>query len=209
MLTKLRDAVLQGDEEAATQRTSESLASGVGPETILSETLIPAMGEVGDQFERGERFIPEMLVSALAMKASMALLRPLLAERGVQPKGKVVIGTVQGDLHDIGKDLVATMLEGAGYEVVDLGVEVSAEDFVRAVRKHAPQIVAMSALLTTTMTFMPEVVEALTQAGVRDSVKILIGGAPVTQAYAHEIGADGYADDAASAVRLAETLVRG
>jgi len=207
MLETLRDAVLRGDAEASAELTSEGLGSGLEPEQILNDTLIPTMGIVGEEFERGERFIPEMLVSAVAMKASMAILRPLLAEKGVEPKGKVVIGTVRGDLHDIGKDLVATMLEGAGYEIVDLGVEVTPEAFVDAVREHAPQVVAMSALLTTTMAHMPQVIAALTDAGLRDSVKIVIGGAPVTQEYAEEIAADGYADDAASAVYLVEKLL--
>ena len=165
------------------------------------------MDVVGREYEEGERYIPEMLISAEAMKAAMEVLRPKLVETGAKPRGKVVIGTVEGDLHDIGKNLVAMMLEGAGFEVIDLGVEVTAKQFVHAVGEHKPDILGMSALITTTMVHMPEVIEALKQTGLRNKVKVMVGGAPITQEYADEIGADGYAPDAASAVELAKRLV--
>ncbi|HEX16246.1 MAG TPA: cobalamin-binding protein, partial [Deltaproteobacteria bacterium] len=173
----------------------------------LNEALIPAMEIVGREYEEGERYVPEMLISAEAMKAAMGVLRPRLVETGVRLKGKVVIGTVEGDLHDIGKNLVAMMLEGAGFEVIDLGVEVTAERFVQAVREHKPDVLGMSALLTTTMIHMPEVIEALKEAGLREEVKVIVGGAPVTQEYAEKIGADGYAPDAASAVEVVKRLL--
>jgi 5-methyltetrahydrofolate--homocysteine methyltransferase len=165
------------------------------------------MEKVGEEYERGERFIPEMLVAADAMKAAMVSLRPRLQEAGIRPRGRVVLGTVDGDLHDIGKNLVGMMLEGAGFEVIDLGVEVPSETFVEAVREHRPEILALSALLTTTMIHMPEVIEALRSAGLRGGVQVMVGGAPVTQEYAERIGADGYAADAPSAVTLAKRLV--
>jgi len=209
MIEALREAVLKGDLGVARAMTSQALADGVSPAKILDDTLIAAMEIVGEEFETGERFIPEMLVSAEAMKAAMSVLRPELAATGVPSRGKIVIGTVEGDLHDIGKDLVATMLEGAGFEVVDLGVEATAQQFVDAVKENAPDVVGMSALLTTTMVFMPEVVRALEEAGVRSQVKIVVGGAPVTAEFAREIAADGYADDAASAVTLVKSLISG
>jgi len=179
----------------------------VAPEVILKEALISAMDEVGKRFEAGDFFVPEMLIAARAMKTGIALLRPLLAETGVEPVGKVIIGTVKGDLHDIGKNLVGLMLEGAGFEVVDLGTDVSIEAFVDSVRQEQPQILGMSALLTTTMPSAAEVVKALADAGVRGQVKVLVGGAPVTEAYAEQIGADGYAPDAAAAVKRAKNLI--
>jgi 5-methyltetrahydrofolate--homocysteine methyltransferase len=172
---------------------------------ILNEGLIPAMGEVGCRFEAGEYYLPEMLVSAQAMKASLNLLRPLLVERKVEPMGRVVVGTVQGDLHDIGKNLVSMMLEGAGFEVVDLGVDVPPGKFVEAAR--GAQVIGLSALLTTTMPTMGRVIPALKEAGVRDQVKVIVGGAPVTQAFADQIGADGYGPDASSAVRKVKELL--
>ncbi|MBC7099553.1 corrinoid protein [Candidatus Bipolaricaulota bacterium] len=207
MLEKLKQAVLEGDSERAAQLTKEALENGLEPERILNDALVAAMEVVGEEYERGDRYIPEMLISAEAMKAAMEVLRPELVEAGVKPRGKVVIGTVEGDLHDIGKNLVAMMLEGAGFEVVDLGTEVTAERFVQAAREHRADIVGMSALLTTTMTHMPEVIEALKREGLRDGVKVMVGGAPVTQEYAEKIGADGYAPDAASAVELAKRLL--
>lgn len=207
MIKTLHQAVLRGDLDAARAMTSQALADGVSPAEILDDTLITAMEIVGQEFELGERFIPEMLVSAEAMKAAMGVLRPKLTASGVSSRGKIVIGTVEGDLHDIGKDLVATMLEGSGFEVFDLGVEATAQQFVDAVKEHAPNVVGMSALLTTTMVFMPEVVRALEEAGVRGSVKVIVGGAPVTADFAREIAADGYAEDAASAVTLVKSLI--
>ena len=207
MLEKIREAVLVGDLESASSLTKKALDSGVSPEQVLKESLIAAMDIVGQEFETGVRYIPEMLISAEAMKASMELLRPQLLESGVESRGKVVIGTVEGDLHDIGKDLVATLLEGAGFEILDLGVEVSAQRFVDAVREHEPHVVAMSALLTTTMIHMPEVIRALEETDLRKKVRIVVGGAPITKAYAAEIGADGYAADASSAVALVKGLI--
>jgi len=207
MIEKLRQAVLLGDFHAVGEITKSALESGLSPSDLLDQALIPAMDIVGSEYECGVRFIPEMLVSAEAMKESMIILRPLLSESGVAPKGRILIGTVEGDLHDIGKDLVTTMLEGAGFEVIDLGVEVSADRFVEAVLEAEPDIVALSALLTTTMVHMPEVIDRLTKAGLRSSVMIIVGGAPVTKVYADQIGADGYADDAAAAVTMVQQLL--
>jgi len=207
MLEELKRAVLSGDDERAAELTKKALEEGIEPGKILNEALIPAMEIVGREYEEGERYVPEMLISAEAMKAAMEVLRPRLMETGVRLKGKVVIGTVEGDLHDIGKNLVAMMLEGAGFEVIDLGVEVTAERFIQAVREHKPDVLGMSALLTTTMIHMPEVIEALKEAGLREEVKVIVGGAPVTQEYAEKIGADGYAPDAASAVAVVKKLL--
>ncbi len=207
MLEELKRAVLSGDDERAAELTKKALEEGIEPGKVLNEALIPAMEIVGREYEEGERYVPEMLISAEAMKAAMEVLRPRLVETGVRLKGKVVIGTVEGDLHDIGKNLVAMMLEGAGFEVIDLGVEVTAERFVQAVREHKPDVLGMSALLTTTMIHMPEVIEALKEAGLREEVKVIVGGAPVTQEYAEKIGADGYAPDAASAVAVVKKLL--
>ncbi len=207
MLEELKRAVLSGDDERAAELTKKALEEGIEPGKVLNEALVPAMEIVGREYEEGERYVPEMLISAEAMKAAMEVLRPRLVETGVRLKGKVVIGTVEGDLHDIGKNLVAMMLEGAGFEVIDLGVEVTAERFVQAVREHKPDVLGMSALLTTTMIHMPEVIEALKEAGLREEVKVIVGGAPVTQEYAEKIGADGYAPDAASAVAVVKKLL--
>jgi len=207
MLERIHKVVLAGDAEGALSLTEEALNAGIPPEQILNEGLISAMDIVGREYEEGIRFIPEMLISAEAMKSAMQALRPHLVKAGVEPRGRVVIGTVDGDLHDIGKDLVAMMLEGAGFEVINLGVEVAAEEFVEAVRTHHPDILAMSALLTTTMVNMPKVIDALRKAGLRGQVKVIVGGAPVTEEFAAQIGADGYADDAAAAVNLAKALV--
>jgi 5-methyltetrahydrofolate--homocysteine methyltransferase len=206
-LDRIKSAVLDGDMEISAQLTKAALSQGVGAQDILNKALTPAMSIVGDEYEKGDRYVPEMLISAEAMKCALGELRPLLAEAGVKPRGVIVIGTVEGDLHDIGKDLVAMMLEGAGLEVINLGVEITAEAFVQAVREHNPNILAMSALLTTTMIHAPEVIKALEEAGLRDHVKVIVGGAPVTQEYANEIGADGYAPDAASAAKLATSLI--
>ncbi len=200
-------AVLDGNAPAAKAGVEKALAEGIAPDVILKEGLIAAMGEVGRLFEENEYFVPEMLVSARAMQNGLSVLKPYLAEAGAKPTGKVVIGTVKGDLHDIGKNLVAMMLEGAGFEIVDLGTDVSPEKFIKAVLEQKPQLVGMSALLTTTMPSMGTTVKALVEAGVREQVKVMIGGAPVTDAFAKQIGADGYAPDASSAVRLAKSLV--
>jgi 5-methyltetrahydrofolate--homocysteine methyltransferase len=202
----LYTAVIEGDAPTVEQEVQATLARGVPADTLLDEALIPAMDEVGRLFEAGEVFVPEMLVAAHAMQAALNLLRPLLAATGKEPVGRVAIGTVAGDLHDIGKNLVGLMLEGAGFSVQDLGVDVRSEKFVEAARNGA-QIVAMSALLTTTMPAMKSSVEALVEAGVRNSVVVMVGGAPVTDKFAREIGADAFASDAASAVRAARDLL--
>lgn len=206
-LDKLRQNVIDGDMPHTQELVKQALAEQVPAEQILKLGLISAMEEVGRRFECGEFFVPEMLVSARAMKSGLALLRPHLASAKVEPIGKVVIGTVQGDLHDIGKNLVGIMLEGAGFEVFDLGTDVSAKKYVAAVRKHHPHLLGCSALISTTMPYMQDVIQALEQSGLRERVKVMVGGAPVTQKYAVEIGADGYAQDAASAAVCAKELM--
>ena len=201
----LRQSVIEGEEERTESLVKQAMTEGLPPEQILKEGLIAAMTEVGRLFEAGEYYVPEMLISARAMKSGLTLLRPQLAAANVQAVGKVVIGTVQGDLHDIGKNLVGMMLEGAGFEVIDLGVDVSAQKFVDAVKEYQPDLIGCSALLTTTMPRMKDVVEALKQSGLRDNVKVMIGGAPITDKYAHDIGADIYAPDAASAAARAKS----
>jgi len=206
-LSKLYDAVLNGDAKTAAAVTKEALEGGVNPIDLVNQYMVPAMDEVGRRYECEEYFVPELLLAARAMKASMDLIRPLLASSGAQPAGRVVIGTVKGDLHDIGKNLVAALLEGGGFEVIDLGTDVPPEKFVRAVQEKQANIVALSALLTVTMPAMRTTIETLKEAGVRDRVKVLVGGAPVTQKYAEEIGADGYGENASEAVTLARRLV--
>ena len=206
MLDKIKQSVLAGEMEGIAELTNQALTQGIKAGEILDQALTPAMDIVGREYEQGDRYVPEMLISAETMKGAVTILKPLLAEAGVKARGKLIIGTVEGDLHDIGKDLVAMMVEGAGFEVINLGAEITAEQFLNAVREHKPNIIGMSALLTTTMLHMPEVIDALKQAGLRDQVKVMIGGAPVTQEYADEIGADGYAPDAASATKLAKSL---
>lgn len=206
-LKKLYDAILTGDQKTAVAITEQALAEQMDPQVLINEAMIPAMNEAGAKFECEEYFVPELLLAARAMKASLALLRPLLAERGAEPVGRAVIGTVKGDLHDIGKNLVASMLEGAGFEVIDLGADVAADKFVAAVRERNPHLVCMSALLTVTMPAMRTTIQALQAAGVRDKVKVMVGGAPVTPEYAREIGADGYADNASAAVKKARELL--
>lgn len=206
VLESIKEAVISGNKAGAAAGVQQALNEGLEPAKILNEGLIPAMAEVGLRFENGEYFVPEMLIAARAMQAGLDLLKPLLAQSGAQPVGTVAIGTVKGDLHDIGKNLVAIMLEGAGFAIKDLGVNAAPEKFVQAVQEGA-DIVAMSALLTTTMPSMKTTLEALKNAGLRDKVKVMIGGAPVTQAYADEIGADGYSPDASSATRLAKSLL--
>jgi 5-methyltetrahydrofolate--homocysteine methyltransferase len=205
-LKKIFDNVVEGNAEAVESGVKAALAEGTKPDIILAEGLIAAMDEVGRQFEIGDLFVPEMLIAARAMQTGMKLLKPHLVMAETKMAGKVAIGTVKGDLHDIGKNLVAMMLEGAGFEIVDLGVDVPPEVFVKAAQDGA-EVIGMSALLTTTMANMNAVVEALKAAGLRDKVKILIGGAPVTQDYANKIGADMFASDASSAVRSARALV--
>ncbi len=203
---QLFQAVLDGEAVLARSTVEALIAAGSTPEAILGQALIPAMDEVGARFERQEFYVPEMLVSARAMQAGLAVLRPLLAARGIKASAKAAIGTVQGDLHDIGKNLVIMMLEGAGLEVVDLGVDVPPQRFAEAVRNGA-QLIGISALLTTTMAKIPDVIEALEDSGVRQAAKVIIGGAPLNQAYADKIGADGYAPDASQAASLAKRLL--
>ncbi|HOY60149.1 MAG TPA: corrinoid protein [Verrucomicrobiota bacterium] len=200
----LHEAILSGDAATARAVTEKALAASADPLRLVNDLMVPAMDEVGRRFECNEYFVPELLISARAMKAALELIRPILIARGDEPAGRVAIGTVKGDLHDIGKNLVAAMLEGGGFEVIDLGVNVSPEQFVKAVREGKANVVAMSALLTTTMPAMKTTIEALKQAGLRERVKVLIGGAPITQKYAEEIGADGYSDNAPAAVSLAK-----
>jgi 5-methyltetrahydrofolate--homocysteine methyltransferase len=200
---QLHDAVVSGDARTARRVTEQALAAGAAPLRLVNEFMVPAMNEVGRRFECNEYFVPELLLSARAMKAALELIRPLLIQSGAQPVGRVVIGTVKGDLHDIGKNLVAALLEGGGFEVIDLGVNVTPEKFIETLQAKGAHIVAMSALLTTTMPSMKTTIEAFKQAGLRDRVKVLVGGAPVTQKYAAEIGADGFSESAPGAVALA------
>ena len=206
ILRKIASELYSGEDENVAELVQQALDQGLPVEEILADALIAGMDEVGADFKAGDLFVPEVLVAARAMSAGMDVLRPLLAESNVSSAGKYVIGTVKGDLHDIGKNLVKMMIEGAGFETVDLGIDVEPEAFVEAVREHRPNLVGMSALLTTTMVNMKTTIEALEEAGLREGLKIMVGGAPVTEAFAKEIGADAYAPDAASAVDMARSL---
>ncbi|MGB0053015.1 MAG: corrinoid protein [Terracidiphilus sp.] len=203
----LYDAILNGDAKKAHAATEAALASGADPMELIQGSMVPAMDEVGRLFECEEYFVPELLLSGRAMKSAMELIKPRLSASGQKMKFRVVIGTVKGDLHDIGKNIVASMLEGGGFEVIDLGTDVSPESFVAAVRDRNPQVVFMSALLTVTMPAMKLTIDALKTAGVRTQVKVLVGGAPVTHQYAREIGADGYSENANGAVGLINNLL--
>jgi corrinoid protein of di/trimethylamine methyltransferase len=205
--TELYDAVLNGDDKKAHAATITALAAGALPMDLIQETMVPAMDEVGRLFEAEEYFVPELLLAGRAMKSALALLKPLLSASGQKMATRVVIGTVAGDLHDIGKNIVASMLEGSGFEVIDLGTDVSPAKFVAAVEQRQPHVVCMSALLTVTMPAMKKTMDALETAGLRTRVKVLIGGAPVTMQYAREIGADGYSENASGAVGLVKNLV--
>lgn len=200
------DAIIDGSSSLAASSVKDAIEKGADPSKILNESMVTAMAEVGRLFEEGEYFVPEMLISAKAMKAGLEVLRPYLVKDSYQSAGKVIAGTVKGDLHDIGKNLVCMMLEGAAFEIIDLGSDVSPQKFVDAVRETGADFVAMSALLTTTMPNMKTTIEALVESGLRDKVKVLIGGAPVTSQYALEIGADGFAPDASRTVALAKSL---
>lgn len=206
ILDSIYDGVLRGDTKAVVAGVRAGLAAGLNPQELLDEAMVEAMEEIGHRFEKNECFVPEMLIAARAMKEGVAVLSPHLIEAGVKPLGKVVIGTVRGDVHDIGKNLVRIMLESSGWEVVDLGVDVSPERYVAAVKEHQPRIVGLSALLTTTMPNMKLIIDALQVAGVRDQVKVMVGGAPVTQSYSQQIGADLYALDAAAATEVVKAL---
>ncbi|MGI6379959.1 MAG: corrinoid protein [Anaerolineae bacterium] len=204
---EIYQGVLDGDRDLVTENVTAALDEGMLASEILYEALIPGMSEVGRLFEINEYYVPEMLIAARAMKAGLAIIRPKLVEEDVEPIGKIALGTVKGDLHDIGKNLVGIMMEGAGFEVVDLGVDVAPQQFVEAIQEEKVHLVGLSALLTTTMPSMRDTIDAISEAGVRDQVKIIIGGAPVTQKYSDEIGADGYSRDAAGAANLAKKLI--
>jgi 5-methyltetrahydrofolate--homocysteine methyltransferase len=206
VLQQIADKLYGGDRDAVSSLTQQALDGGLTPGKVLRGGLLAGMDRVGVDFRAGELFVPEVLIAARAMHAGMDILKPLLTEGEAEMEGKVVIGTVEGDLHDIGKNLVAMMLEGGGFEIVDIGTDVVPEKFVEAVKQEEPNVVGMSALLTTTMPKMKNTIEALAEAGLREKVKIMVGGAPVTKQYADEIGADGYAPDAGSAVELARSL---
>ena len=208
VLEDIYKSVLDGNMNGATEGVKKALCEGVAPAEILNKGLIASMSEVGRLFEEGEYFVPEMLIAARAMQASVAILKPKLVEADIKPLGKVAIGTVKGDLHDIGKNLVAMMLEGAGFEIVDLGTDVPAEKFVNAVKEQHVNFIGLSALLTTTMPAMRTTIEALKASGLRNQVAVMIGGAPVTQNYANEIGADIYAQDGPSAARKAKEAIK-
>jgi 5-methyltetrahydrofolate--homocysteine methyltransferase len=207
-IKKIFDAVLTGEPNEVHDNIRNALDAKLEPTVILNEGMIAAMREVGQRFEAGDYFVPEMLISARAMQGGMSLLKPYLLQSNIQSSGKVIIGTVKGDLHDIGKNLVALMLEGAGFEIKDLGIDVPAEDFVAALQAEPADILALSALLTTTMPSMKQTIEAIQAAGLRDKIKIIVGGAPVTEEYARQVGADGYSSDASRAVGLAESLMK-
>jgi corrinoid protein of di/trimethylamine methyltransferase len=207
ILQGLYDETLVGNRPRVLELTDEALRLGMEPQSLLFDALIPALEEVGARFERGDFFVPEMLIAGKAMAGAMEVLRPLLADTGVETIGKFVMGTVKGDVHDIGKNLVNIMLEGAGFEVIDLGVQVAPEKFIEAVQEHKPDIVGFSAFLTTTMPMFKANINALQKAGLRDQVIVMVGGAPVTQEYADAVGADGYAADASATVKRAKDLL--
>ena len=207
LLKQLYDFTLVGNAPEVLSLTNLGIEMGLGPEMLLYEALIPSLEEVGARFERGDFFVPEMLIAGRAMAGALEVLRPLLAETGAESIGKIVMGTVKGDVHDIGKNLVNIMFEGAGFEVIDLGVQVSPEKFIDAIKQHQPDIVGFSAFLTTTMPMFKANINALQKAGIRDQVIVMVGGAPVTQEYADVVGADGYASDASAAVVRAKELL--
>ena len=207
ILRTMYDETLVGNAPRVLELTNEALAMGMEPQSLLFDSLIPALEEVGARFERGDFFVPEMLIAGRAMAGAMEVLRPLLADTGVETIGKFLMGTVKGDVHDIGKNLVNIMLEGAGFEVIDLGVQVPPEKFVAAIEEHQPDVVGFSAFLTTTMPMFKANMNALEKAGIRDTVIVMVGGAPVTQEYADAVGADGYASDASATVKKAKALL--
>ena len=207
IIKALFDETMIGNAPAVLELTNKALAEGMGPDTILFEALIPSLEEVGARFERGHYFVPEMLIAGKAMSGALNVLRPLLAETGAETVGTFLMGTVKGDVHDIGKNLVNIMLEGAGFKVIDIGVQVAPEKFIAAINEHQPDILGMSAFLTTTMPMFKVNIHEITKAGLRDKVIIMVGGAPVTQEYADAVGADGFAADASTAVRVAKDLI--
>jgi 5-methyltetrahydrofolate--homocysteine methyltransferase len=205
----LRELVKNGKANETAERVAKLLEEGKDPESIMKDALIPAMDEVGDLFQKGDYFLPEMLVAARAMQRGLDVLQPRLVERGVQPVGRVVIGTVKGDLHDIGKNIVTMALQGAGFEVVDLGIDAPPDKFIEAIKRHNPQVVGLSALLTTTMPAMKNTIEAIKRAGLRNQIKIMVGGASVTQTFADEIGADFYGCDSTEGRNFARNAAAG
>ena len=207
IIQQIIDCILSFNRNTINNKVQEALDAGVEPQKVLNDGMIAAMAEVGRLFEEGEFFVPEMLVAAKTMQTGLAFLKPHLTEAGVKSAGKIAMGTVRGDLHDVGKNLVGMMLEGAGFEVLDLGVDVPPEKFIEAAQAGDVKIIGLSALLTTTMPSMKSTIDALKDAGLRDNVKVMLGGAPLTDAYAREIEADGYASDASRAVKLAKTLI--
>jgi 5-methyltetrahydrofolate--homocysteine methyltransferase len=209
VLKEIYDSIFNGEAEVTKAKVREALDAKIEAGRILNESMIVAMAEVGKMFEEGEYFVPEMLIAARAMQGGLGILKPYLVDSNIKPVGKVVLGTVKGDLHDIGKNLVSMMLEGAAFEIIDLGSDVPPEKFIEAVRDSGANILGMSALLTTTMPNMKVTIDALKAANLRDKIKIMVGGAPLTDTYAKEIGADGYASDANRAVSLAKSLVGG
>ena len=208
IIKALFDETMIGNAPAVLELTNKALAEGMGPDTILFEALIPSLEEVGARFERGDYFVPEMPIAGKAMSGALNVLRPLLAETGAETVGTFLMGTVKGDVHDIGKNLVNIMLEGAGFKVIDIGVQVAPEKFIAAINEHQPDILGMSAFLTTTMPMFKVNIHEITKAGLRDKVIIMVGGAPVTQEYADAVGADGFASDASTAVRVAKDLIQ-
>ena len=208
-MEQLKEMIIKGKTKETAGKVKELLDSGTDPEAIMRESMIPAMDDVGDMFAKGEYYVPEMLMAAKAMNLGLDVLKPILAECDIEPLGKVVIGTVKGDLHDIGKNLAVMALEGAGFEVVDLGTDVSPDKFIESIKEHNPSIIGLSALLSTTMRSMKDTVDAIDKAGMRDKVKIMIGGAPVTQKFTDEIGADFYAPDSTSGRNFARQAVSG
>ena len=208
LFEQIADEVQKGHSDSVAELVKEALSQGIPAEEVMNKGLVSGMEIVSEKFKNNEIFIPEVLISARAMNAGLAILKPLLVESNIQPKGKVVIGTVKGDLHDIGKNIVAMLLQGAGFDVIDLGADVPKEKFLEFVKKEKADILGMSALLTTTMLYMKEMIKALKKEGIRQDVKVIIGGAPVTESYAAQIEADGYAPDAASAVDLSKRLLK-
>lgn len=206
-LESLYEAILKGKLDVAKAVTTEAIAENVDPQLIINEYMSRAMEDIGKRFEEGKAFVPELLMAARAMKGAFDLLKPLMKGAASHRLGKVVIGTVKGDLHDIGKNLVASMLEGCGFEVINLGTDISSEKFITAIKENQAQILCLSALLTTTMNYMQEVIDALEKSGIRQEVKVMIGGAPVSESFARQIGADGYSDNANAAVTLAKSLL--
>ncbi|GKG76614.1 cobalamin-binding protein [Parabacteroides sp. AM58-2XD] len=206
-LESLYEAILKGKLDVAKAVTTEAIAENVDPQLIINEYMSRAMEDIGKRFEEGKAFVPELLMAARAMKGALDLLKPLMKGAASHRLGKVVIGTVKGDLHDIGKNLVASMLEGCGFEVINLGTDISSEKFITAIKENQAQILCLSALLTTTMNYMQEVIDTLEKSGIRQEVKVMIGGAPVSESFARQIGADGYSDNANAAVTLAKSLL--